>query len=70
VTKKKKEPPPPWAAVGIVSTSTEEMARRIAQAANDLEFAGYEVRDPMLYGAHFIVYGRQPKIEVKVVGEK
>ena len=70
MTKKKKEPPPPWAAVGIVSTNSEEMARRMAQALNDLEFAGYEARDPMLYGAHLIVYGRLPRVVLKVEGEK
>jgi hypothetical protein len=57
----------PWAAIGIVSTDAHSAADEIARAANKLEEMGYEVRDPMLYGQHIIVYGRIPYIVQKEV---
>lgn len=56
----------PWKALGIVSTDAEDMAKRMERALNTLEAEGFQARDPIQYGAHVIVYGRWPYMDVKV----
>jgi hypothetical protein len=69
VVGKKKEtktkPKGPWKALGIVSTDAEDMAKRMERALNSLEAEGFQARDPIQYGAHIIVYGRWPYVDVK-----
>lgn len=55
----------PWKAIGIVSDEVGRTAAHIEKALNELEREGYQARDPIQYGAHFIVYGRWPDVVVK-----